>query len=417
MLNVNHQPAYTPLSKLPEDYTWGCPPGFLCSPSHTGERAGCNIEAGLPAEGYICDPLDCIVAPPLILNQSWASDTNGHSFSFSQDYYNLDPKYFGLKYDIFQTGEEHNATQSKRDILPLQGDSSVILMGFIARRDISDIPGVCYNDCNDAALEQQATGKKPDLCQSDSVYILDIRNCKTCIGHYSSSSSDGFSSLLPSFAQFLNYCSDLTTTSATLTSTIKTNHPDDSATTTSRASTSAVQKTLTESSKGTGSTTQIPSSTQKPDTSTNNLFEITASTKVTGITTSTDTVEGMGSENTARPTGTTDSLTITGSTKAAGQTTLIGSTTTLSPSTTKSSNQLGMSSTNGGIEQNGTKSSSAIAETSDEPNKTSTSALQSFTNDRNTPTTSAFLNMACNGPQFSNGSLLGIFLATVAHFL
>lgn len=193
-------PTYTPSSPLPSDYTWGCPPGFLCYPSRTGSREGCNVEAGLPADGYICEPSDCIPAPPLIFNQSWASDANGHHFNFSQDYYNLNPEDFGLNYDIFRTEEQHNATQGKRDVMPLGADSLGLFSEMVAKRDLSDIPGVCFNDCNDAALEQQSTGKKPELCESDSAYLLDLGNCKTCIGTYADSDTYS-SSLLPSFAQ------------------------------------------------------------------------------------------------------------------------------------------------------------------------------------------------------------------------
>ena len=52
---------YTPPTPLPNNYTWGCPPGKLCKPP----QIGCNFEVDLPADGYVCAPQDCITAEPL----------------------------------------------------------------------------------------------------------------------------------------------------------------------------------------------------------------------------------------------------------------------------------------------------------------------------------------------------------------
>jgi hypothetical protein len=50
------------LAVLPDDYTWGCAPGYLCKPRHTGDRSECNVEAGLPTEaGTVVMLLDVLV--------------------------------------------------------------------------------------------------------------------------------------------------------------------------------------------------------------------------------------------------------------------------------------------------------------------------------------------------------------------
>ncbi|KAJ5218455.1 uncharacterized protein N7498_000554 [Penicillium cinerascens] len=211
-------PTYTPTSPLPTDYTWGCPPGYLCKPPHTGDRAHCNVEAGLPAASYVCSPSECIVSPPLVSEQG--SNAVGHHYNVSDEYYNLDPEDFGLRYSIFKGSEESTTAIRKRDLITLDGSGISLWNVFSSqriKRDISDIPGVCYNDCNDAALEPQEIGKIHELCESDSAFMVELGNCKTCISTYASSPSAAWSQrLLPSFAQFLDYCSNLTTTSTSV---------------------------------------------------------------------------------------------------------------------------------------------------------------------------------------------------------
>ncbi|KAJ5677554.1 uncharacterized protein N7477_003187 [Penicillium maclennaniae] len=211
-LTIN--PTHTPASPLPKDYTWGCPPGYLCKPPHTGDRANCNIEAGLPAASYICRPSECLVAPPLVFEK--VPDPAGNHYNVSHFYYNLDPEDFGLRYSILQSAEESIAAKRKRDMITLDG-SGRSLRKYVSRQkfkeDVSNIPGVCYNDCNDAALEEQEMGKTPASCKIDSAFMVDLGNCKTCVAHYAMSPSTAWSQiLLPSFAQFLDYCSDQTTT-------------------------------------------------------------------------------------------------------------------------------------------------------------------------------------------------------------
>lgn len=214
-------PTYTPASPLPTNYTWGCPPGYLCKPPHTGDRVNCNIEAGLPAANYVCNPSECSVSPPLVWEQG--GDAVDNHYSVSDEYYNLDPEDFGLSYSIFEDSRESNTANSKRDMITLVGNGRSLLNIFASRRikrDTSDIPGVCYNDCNDAALEPQEIGKIPELCERNSAFMVELGNCKTCISTYASSASSAWSQkLLPSFAQFLDYCSDSTNSTSFATKT------------------------------------------------------------------------------------------------------------------------------------------------------------------------------------------------------
>ncbi|KAJ5327205.1 uncharacterized protein N7506_010307 [Penicillium brevicompactum] len=243
-------PTYTPASALPNDYTWGCPPGYLCKPPHTGDRAECDVESGLPDVGYVCSPENCILAPPLAVS-------NQSHYNVSKNYYNLNPTDFGLNYSIFQFSDDTTTSTRKRDMS---------LQDFIASRkakrvDITDaIPPTCWDDCNDAALEPQMIGKTPALCKSDSAFMENLDNCEACVTNNADSDtgSDDYSSqLLPTFTQWLNYCSDMTTSTSTTASTT-------ASTTTSRATTSTeASVTTTSTSKDTGATTTSTEATTR----------------------------------------------------------------------------------------------------------------------------------------------------------
>lgn len=249
-------PTYTPATQLPTDYTWGCPPGYVCRPPHTGDRAGCDSEAGVPADGYVCAPSDCIPAPPLIYNQSVATDENGHHFNISKDYYNLDPDDFGLNYSIFRVSGSA-ASKRKRDTKSFWD----LLVGRNAKRDISDIPGQCYNDCNEASLMPQSLGKTPELCESDS-FTAELGLCKTCISNNADSDSDDQYSqrMLPTFAQYLNYCSGLATTSTSTTAgtTATSTTASTEATTTSTLATNGTTTTITQTGETTSTAPTTP---------------------------------------------------------------------------------------------------------------------------------------------------------------
>lgn len=214
-LSIN--PTYTPTAPLPRNYTWGCPPGYLCKPKHTGADAGCNIEAGLPAESYVCSPDECIKSPPFIHDQYWGTPVESKeirsSYNVSKDYFNLDPEIFGLDYSIFRIpdlkpGDDHYyILSSRRSWSKLLSRQSI---------SASTVPGACYDECNDAALEVESTGKTPDICNAGSAFNISLGHCEKCCSTHKTSTSASFEQkVLPNFQQFLNYCEGLEEPSAT----------------------------------------------------------------------------------------------------------------------------------------------------------------------------------------------------------
>ncbi|CAP99007.1 Pc22g17190 [Penicillium rubens Wisconsin 54-1255] len=288
-------PSYTPPAVLPDDYTWGCAPGYLCKPRHTGDRSECNVEAGLPDPGYVCSPSDCIVAPPLDVHPSW-------QYNVSKIYYNLNPEDFGLNYSIFQSSEDPVAGGSKRDMS--LWDFAVAKK--MKRADITNIPTVCFNDCNDAAHEPQVLGKTPELCESDSAFMENLDVCEQCITNNAESDSNQYSSqMLPTFAQWLNFCSDMvtsttgesatstemeTTATSTHITTTSSTEASTAATTTStmntHASTTKASSTETISTEATSTTTTATEERSSPVETTQPVTPITTSASGSIVTTS-----------------------------------------------------------------------------------------------------------------------------------
>ncbi|KAJ5144049.1 uncharacterized protein N7515_002836 [Penicillium bovifimosum] len=294
-------PTYTPTAALPVDYTWGCPPGYICQPAHVGDRADCTIEAGLPDVGYVCTPSDCVPAPPLDSDPS-------SEYDLSKEYFNLNPEGFGLDYSIYDTSAD-NAV----------GKRFISLRDFIAGRkakrvDITNIPTVCYNDCNSAAHEPQVLGKTSEICQSDSAFMEDVAICEDCVTNNaedSESGSDIYSSQMqPTFAQWLNYCSDMvtsttaTTATSTTSSVTQTTEVTTEVTTTSSVTTTSTSDTPTETTFTTTETTSIMT-TSGQTTSTQSLTteEITTSTQAEETSSATET-----STTTEAPTSITTSI-------------------------------------------------------------------------------------------------------------
>jgi hypothetical protein len=251
-------PTYTPVASLQRNYTWGCPPGYLCKPKHTGADAGCNIEAGLPAESYVCRPEECIKSPPFIHDQYWGTPVESNeirsTYNVSKNYFNLDPQLFGLNYSIFRIpdlkpGDDHYYIQSSR-----RSWSKLLSRQSIGA---STVPGACYDECNDAALEVESTGKTPEICNAGSAFNISLGHCEKCCSTHKTATSATFEQkVLPNFQQFLNYCEGLDDPSATTA-------PDTVSSTTSSGQASATAGT-TSTQKG-GSASQADPSTS-PDT-------------------------------------------------------------------------------------------------------------------------------------------------------
>jgi hypothetical protein len=180
-------PTYTPAHPLPTDYTWGCPPGYLCRPRHFADDGECNFNVGPPASTYYCSPDECIPSPQLLPPQFWGTPVISHDvgeFNVSSlTYFNLNPRDFGLGYGIFQFpwAPEHSA----RDLT-------------------ATVPPECFDECNDSMLEAESVGKSPDLCQAGSAFRMLHRACMKCVNFHGWATTT--SDTLPDFQQFLFYC-------------------------------------------------------------------------------------------------------------------------------------------------------------------------------------------------------------------
>lgn len=258
-LSIN--PTYTPAAPLPRNYTWGCPPGYLCKPKHTGADAGCNIEAGLPAESYVCSPDECIKSPPFIHDQYWGTPVESNeirsTYNVSKDYFNLDPEIFGLNYSIFRIpdlkpGDDHYyILSSRRSWSKLLSRQSI---------GASTVPGACYDECNDAALEVESTGKTPDICNAGSAFNISLGNCEKCCSTHKTATSASFEQkVLPNFQQFLNYCEGLEEPSAITAAA-------DSVSSTTTSCQPTTSGTTSTQKAGSTSQTDLPTPSTTPDT-------------------------------------------------------------------------------------------------------------------------------------------------------
>ncbi|KAK2813891.1 hypothetical protein FQN50_000292 [Emmonsiellopsis sp. PD_5] len=171
-------PTFTPVAPVPDNYLWGCPPGKLCIPNRNEADGDCNFEVGLPADTFYCSPQECQDSPPLREFEEWGP-VESHEigkFTVSPHYFNLDPRAFGLDYNIFQFEnstdyeESHNSSSYKIS-LDLQG------------RQISlKLPGFCFENCNNPMLEFENIGPNSEvLCAPDSDFLGLIDRCKKCV--------------------------------------------------------------------------------------------------------------------------------------------------------------------------------------------------------------------------------------------
>lgn len=90
-----------PASCLPANYTWGCPPGYLCAPP----QVDCDLEVGPPSDSYVCSPENCQPPQPLdldALEMNTPSNTTVYSpLPLPTGYFNLNPAIFGADWGIF----------------------------------------------------------------------------------------------------------------------------------------------------------------------------------------------------------------------------------------------------------------------------------------------------------------------------
>jgi hypothetical protein len=300
-LSIN--PTYTPAAPLPRNYTWGCPPGYLCKPKHTGADAGCNIEAGLPAESYVCSPDECIKSPPFIHDQYWGTPVESNeirsTYNVSKDYFNLDPEIFGLNYSIFRIpdlkpGDDHYYTRSSR-----RSWSKLLSRESIG---VSTVPGACYDECNDAALEVVSTGKSPEICNAGSAFNISLGQCEKCCRTHKTAISASFEQkVLPNFQQFLNICEGLEVESGTTAAADTV-----SSTTSSQTSTTAADPT-SKASKG-----DDKSSTAVTTTSVERTALSSPTQQATAPEPASESETGSASETTTDPVSSSSSGSATG---------------------------------------------------------------------------------------------------------
>ncbi|EXJ95941.1 hypothetical protein A1O1_01066 [Capronia coronata CBS 617.96] len=213
-------PTFTALGPLPTDWTWGCPPGWLCKPL----QENCNFEAGLPEQNFYCAPNECIPAQALPEPLStWSNDIYGNftpidspglTIQAIDDYFNMDPTEFGLSYQIFIVEEVYTVTSTTL-LLPTP------TVG--ARQAQTSVPGACYPWCNNCLLEAQARGKTSALCVPGSAFEVSLSQCEQCIDVHKADNVGSFVQVAPQFQQFLDYCAQfltiVVTTSVTATAT------------------------------------------------------------------------------------------------------------------------------------------------------------------------------------------------------
>lgn len=242
-------PTYTATPLFPKNYTWGCPPGKLCHP----EQGDCNFEVGPPAETYYCHPDECIDIPDRLPDQYWGKAVEGEDidkYNVSPGYFNLNPIMFGLEYDdvfAFPSGVQlHNrgVMLLKRLVFPSTSRRPSLHQLEPRQSASANIPGACYDECNNCMLEAEATGKTPSLCLSDSAFRELLRECNECIKAHGSAAIGPEDNSIPDFAQFLSYCDSVQSESSSSSETASTT--DDSNSSVSSTSTSTSTSTTSD---------------------------------------------------------------------------------------------------------------------------------------------------------------------------
>jgi hypothetical protein len=177
---------------VPKDYTWGCAPGYICSP----KNKSCDTEPP-PDTGYQCEPDECVVAPPLCEQpDNWGDSPQSDKIGtilLQPPYYPLDPTLFGLTTDIF---------------VSLQKRGSVVEHP-ISRRQSSEF-SVCYNECEGANRAAQSLGKTARLCAAGSAFKVALARCQECFTFFATSTSTSQQALAvtvePTYQQYVEYC-------------------------------------------------------------------------------------------------------------------------------------------------------------------------------------------------------------------
>ena len=286
-------PTYTTSTPLPDDYTWGCPPGTLCQPP----QINCNFEQNPPADTYYCSPDECVPAPPLpsFTPAPIGGGTCG-PYPTVPGYFNFDPEYFGLSYSIFVDGGDYAETCSgcvMSTVMPISQISDgqpqaptlvsvcetsttqpqapsttwalvttisdgqpqgpwITTAARLARRADPPLPSACYEYCNECLNVAEQSGKQTKLCPADSPFSAAFGNCQTCLLNHKADTTTEAGAVLPSLYQFTSYCNSVLKAVTSQAITTPSTLPTTSASATTPTSTS--QKTSSTSSLTTVST-------------------------------------------------------------------------------------------------------------------------------------------------------------------
>ena len=216
-LTGSHRPLPTG-----SDLTFGCKPGYVCNPP---KESNCNLFPGPPSDDFLCNPCDCMIAPPFH-NVTW-NPTETSYYPPSYGYFNLDPEPFGLSYDIFAFNTYTDVVDSctttrttgnwgpQATLSEWPHKPSTTSCGCtkdvhdhskrsLQKRDLT--PAICYDDCNNAYLIAGAVGKTDDLCKPGSPFLQAYNSCATCIGDNSAGKNPIDDYVNPVFEQYFNFC-------------------------------------------------------------------------------------------------------------------------------------------------------------------------------------------------------------------
>jgi len=218
-------PTYTPPTPLPSNYLWGCPPGKLCHP----KRECCNFEQNPPAESYVCAPEECMPVADLPPLETWLDYENVNDtcawLTPMDDYFNLNPTFFGLDFDIFNIyGQPSCSPVLPPSIVTVEVPSPVTVATTVTalvtsgtwaawpappevtkRADLSErdlekkavaVASECYAVCDYAAAVYQSIGNAPELCSSDGQWSSAFARVTSCTEKYSATGVTSVASVL-----------------------------------------------------------------------------------------------------------------------------------------------------------------------------------------------------------------------------
>jgi hypothetical protein len=237
-------PTYTVQTPFPDEYTWGCPPGTVCTPP----KINCNFEQNPPADTYYCSPDECSSVgslPDLTSLEASAGTTCGPFPTIATEPFNFDPSLFGLGFTIFECGGDWaescsggstattttTATETETVILtpPTTTETEIeteietititpatptpswssegptATWGRLAKR-VQQLPAKCYQFCDNCLVEAINDGK-PANCIGNSPFSVAYSDCESCIGA-NLGGTIIVDQVLPSISQFITYCLD-----------------------------------------------------------------------------------------------------------------------------------------------------------------------------------------------------------------